>query len=144
MSRHLDGTERRANRASAHRDHRRAVTAARVARSVPRVPATELRTGVVVEAVVAFDDRPRESKRRPAVVLGMTGERVLVAPCTTKLRAHPGQLRLRDLECAGLAHPSAVLLRTEALDRSSIVGIRGELSDRDWQRLSAVRAAISG
>ena len=92
--------------------------------------------GDVVIVPFPFTDR-EASKRRPALVCSArdfnarSGHVVLAMITTATTTAWPGDVRIKDLESAGLPRDSTVRWKLVTLDASLIVRRAGELGQAD-------------
>lgn len=143
MGRRMTSAERRHARRSSSTEHRRMLKAQRSRQRPPVVPWTALQNGVLIDVALDFKDDVRSWKRRPAVVVSVADRQVVIYECTTQLRRHPEQLRLRDWRDAALADPTGVWLRRRTIDRSNILGVRGALSAHDLRRVHRIGDALA-
>ena len=90
-----------------------------------------LAPGVVVWARVPYADRD-DYKIRPAAVVDVVGRRATVRPLTSAASRLACRLaEVEDLAAAGLPRASGFRRRSVVVDLTDIVGIAGELSERD-------------
>lgn len=92
--------------------------------------------GTVIYAEVPFWDGTANTKRRPAMVVHVDGETLLVCPITSnsgwyrRIGAYP---RLVFWGEAGLARPSFLVPYLVSVDHTAVLNVKGRLHDADLQ-----------
>ncbi len=91
------------------------------------------RVGDVINIRLLFVEL-NDSKIRPAVVVEVGENRLLVAPLSSRRVSLKSSVRLVDWEQAGLSRPSRILpIRSEP--NAGVLASIGRVSPRDWRRL---------
>lgn len=101
-----------------------------------------LKPGVVVRAAIPFWEGG-DQKVRPAIVVAVRGDDLVLIPLTSSPRAtYAGDVAVHDLESAGLCKPTRARTdRVVTIGASTAIEVLGRLSDVDFHRIVLVRGA---
>ena len=100
-----------------------------------------LKPGVVVRAAIPFWEGG-DQKVRPAIVVAVRGNDVVVIPLTSSPRAtYAGDIAVHDLESAGLHKPTRARTdRVVQIDAAKAIEVLGRLSAGDFHRIVLIRS----
>jgi len=101
-----------------------------------------LKPGVVVRAAIPFWEGG-DQKVRPAIVVAVRGDDMVVIPLTSSPRAtHAGDVAVHDLDSAGLCKPTRARTgRAVRIGASTAIEVLGRLGAADFHRIVLVSSA---